>query len=535
MNLGSSKMVKKVLLVIFQSILSTCLLLLLLEGAFLFLGFPQGASDFIERTILQKKLEFRKPSGQYRLFVYGESTVHGGGYAPFSSPVRWLEVYLQDFLPGRDIEVVNFGRLGEGSAFIAQAFRDTLQYKPDLAIFYFGHNTFIPENRKEFVESSEAEFGNRLKQWLRKSRFFSFLIRETIKLKIKIHSQKINDTMGDGKIETVNDPFDLEKGAIAVPGSTSYLENIQFFKANIEKIIKLGKENRVPVLFMKPVSNLKDYPPNLSRHLKSLSTQDLGLWNQFYQKGREAMDQKNDLNAFDFFEKAWTIDSSYADLAFRLGQLYFQKGAIEKARFFFEKARDNDAIIRRAHRDILKVFDDLADRKQIYYWDTEKALISKTPGGILGWPTIEDNVHFSAEGHALVGRALAEEIAKSNWIAPRSDWRFDREQSLASINKELGITRETVFRNYCSVYSYLGRRYDERLIFAQKAMNLFPEEPIALRQLAWAYWLLGEKGKAMRVYSHLGKKDPAALRAVFLARPEVKQAYNAFVARSANF
>jgi len=519
--------VKKILPCIFQSLASTCLLLLFLEGAFWGLGFPQGASDFIERAILQQNLEFRKPPGQYRIFVYGESTVHGAGYAPTSSPVKWLDAYLKDFLPGRDIKVINFGRMGEGSDFIAQAFLDTLQYKPDLAIFYLGHNTFFLTSRVAAIKKSEARVSFRLKRLFCKSRLISAVIRAAIKLKIKRHSKEIQDVMGDPRVETIPQPFERRGENVTVPGSVVYLENIRFFKENIEKIIKAGEQKRIPIIFMKPVCNLKDYPPNLSNHLKALSAAELALWDQLYRRGQEASKKKDDLLAFDLFKKAYAIDPTYADLAFRLGQLYFKMGEIEKARFFFEQARDNDVVIGRAPKDILSIFNNLAKQKRIHFFDTEKVFASKVPGGILGWPVIEDNVHFSIEGHALAGRALADEIAENSWIAPRSEWRFDRERPMAEIENEFGVSAETVLLNYGSIIGFLANRSDMRLEFAQKASALFPEHPMALRQLAWSYWLLGEKDKSLGIYERLGKNAPKVLEAVFLAQPEIKQAYEA--------
>lgn len=523
-------MLKKILFYIFTSLVSTLLLLLLLEGALFTFGFPQGTSDFIERANLQQNLTYRKPAGQFRVFVYGESTVLGAGYAPTSSPVHWLDAYLKDFLPGRDIKVMNFGRLGEGSDFIVQAFQDTLQYKPDLAIFYLGHNTFYPANRVASVKQREAECSYRLRQWFHKSRLISAVIRETIKLKIKRRAQKTVDIMGDARIETVAYPFGKENENITVPGSPLYQENVRYFEENIKKIINSGKKKRVPVLFMKPVCNLKDYPPNLSHHLKTLSPEELTQWEALYRQGQEASQKKDDLLALDLFEKAHAIDPTYADLSFRLGRLYFQKGEIEKALSFFEQARDQDVVIRRANRDILRVLGDLAPQEGTYYLDTEKVFLPKTPGGISGEPLLEDNVHFSIEGHALAGRAMADEIARNHWIAPRSEWQFNRERPVEEIKRDLGITPRTVFLSYCSVISYLGIRYEERLEFARKAWELFPEDPIALRQLAWGYWLVGDKDKSLDIYRQLGEKDPAALAAVFQAQPEIKQAYEASAA-----
>ena len=527
---NSIEMIKKIFLYVFTTFLSTCLLLLLLEGAFCFLGFPQGASDFIERAIFQQKLEFRKPAGQFRIFVFGESTVHGAGYAPTSSPVKWLDAYLKDFLPGRNIRVINFGRLGEGSADIAQAFIDTLQYQPDLAIFYLGHNAFFLVNRADVTEKKEAKFASRLKKWFHKSRLISAVVRESIKQKIKRHDKETQDVMGDPRVETIPEPFKQGSPKITLPGSPLFLENIRFFKANIEKIIEAGKKNKVPVLFMKPVCNLKDYPPNLSSHLKALSAEELKQWEHLYQQGQEAATKKDDLQALDYFEKAFAIDPTYADLSFRLGQLYFQNGALGKARSFFVQARDNDVVIGRAPKGILTIFDDLAKQGKIHYFDTEKVFASKVPGGILGWPIIEDNVHFSIEGHALAGRALAEEIARNVWIEPRSAWRFDRERPMAEIKKEFGVSDETILVNYCSIIGFLANRPDMRLEFAQRAWDLFPEHPLAQRELAWSYWLQGDKDRAIDIYRHLRKTDPIALEAVFRTQPEIKQAFESSVA-----
>jgi len=507
--------------------LSAGVLFLLLEGACYLMGLSQGTGDYIERVILQQNLTLRKPAGQYRIFVYGESTIHGAGYAPVSSPVKWLEAYLRDFLPDRNLKVVNFGRLGEESDFIAQSFLDTLQYRPDLVIFYMGHNTFYADNRADFVQKRESQFVNRLRKLLRKSRLVSAFVRESIKLKIRRHALRDADVMGGTAIEYYGDPLKEGDERITVPGSPVYLENIAFFRANVEKILRAGAKASVPLLFMKPVCNLKDYPPDFSVHIKDLDPKDLEAWNRLYENGKKAAADHNEPQAIGFFEEALKTDPVHADLNFRLGQLYFQQGEIDRAREAFENARDHDAVIRRAPKDILEALAELTSRDSVPYFLTEKALLSRAPGAILGWPLIEDNVHFSIEGQALVGRALAYEIAKNGWIAPRQDWQFDRERPMGEIEKEFGITPRTVFLNYGSVIGYLGPRYEERLLFSKRAYGLFPEDPIALRQLAWSYWLVERKEDALSVYEKLGQKDPEVLKAVFAVRPEIRQAYEA--------
>ena len=57
--------------------------------------------------------------------------------------------------------------------------------------------------------------------------------------------------------------------------------------------------------------------------------------------------------------------------------------------------------------------------------DTEKALSDEILNGILGFPVIEDNVHFSVRGQYRLGLQLALEMAEHNWIAPKAEWRFE--------------------------------------------------------------------------------------------------------------
>ena len=66
----------------------------MLEGLARLTGQPPGASRFAERIIIKQHLTLKKPKGEFRIFAFGESTMHGAHYAPVSSPAQWLEKYL---------------------------------------------------------------------------------------------------------------------------------------------------------------------------------------------------------------------------------------------------------------------------------------------------------------------------------------------------------------------------------------------------------------------------------------------------------
>jgi tetratricopeptide (TPR) repeat protein len=196
-----------------------------------------------------------------------------------------------------------------------------------------------------------------------------------------------------------------------------------------------------------------------------------------------------------------------------------------KARDMFEQARDNDTVICRATKDIVQVLKDLQQTQNLELVDTEKILISEAPGGILGEPIIQDNVHFSLRGHSRTGRALADEIAKRNWIEPLEKWQFNRERPYEEILRELAVTPDVLLNAYLHIVAYYNiTRYENRLRYSQKALKINPRHPRALRHLAWTYWTAGKKEKAGQVYQKLAQVDPGQLAEVLLQNPDLKKA-----------
>ncbi len=516
-------MIKKITVSVLQALLATVVLLLVLEAGCRILGMPRGASRFTEAVIIRNHLSASKPAGEFRVFLYGESSIHGSHYWPFSNPARWLEVYLHDFLPGKNIKVVNFGRMGQGSFRTSEAVRATLDYKPDLTIFYMGHNTFLPGDRKKEVLAKENKSSAFWRRQLQESRFFSLIYRFAIAQRIKSKKDAEEEDSIEYKV-IESDPWGFGPENIFPNNSEAYRENIEFFKQNLEKITELVSSRGIALIFCKPAGNLKDFSPFVSLHLKPLSPEDETRFSEAYEQGKKAQASGLVSDAVTFFERAYAIDTTYADLNFQLATLYFRQGELEKAKKLFEEARDFDGIKVRATADSLELFDQMRE-KGITVVDTEKAVISEAPGGILGEPVIEDNVHLSIKGHALLGRALAQTIAEKNWIAPLSEWHFDQERSFDVIAKELGVDDELLFSADLKMVSYFGSRYDNRIRFAEKALAIHPDDPKALRHLAWSYWLKGDSADALDVYRKLSGKNPEALTEVFGNKPEIKKAF----------
>lgn len=513
----------KFLVGVFQGLLSTLILFIVLEGVCLVVGLPKGASRFTETTILRNNLKLRKAPGEFRIFAYGESTMHGSHYWPVSSPARWLDESLKDFLPGKKIRVVNFARMGRSLDFIHSTVKDTLQYKPDLAIFYAGHNAFLPGNYNDMMLERETKPSARLKELIHESRFISAVYRFVIALKLRKDHWFVEDKIEFETIETP--PMGFVPTDFSPKNSKRYTETLAAYEGYLSKITRRLEKENIPVIFFKPVGNLKDFTPAGSIHQKTLTPEQTGEWEKAYQAGLGAQKLGDSEAALGFYKQAYKIDPTYADLPYRMGQIYFKKGELVLAKKFFEEARDTDAMPVRAPRDILNLFESFQKSGKIrWLLDTEKLLASEAPGGILGEPVVEDNVHFSIKGHSILGRALADEIAAQGWIAPRSEWKFENEKPFEEVSRRIGVTDELLFSAFLKCANYFGSRYEMRLNYAQKAALIKPDDINGMRQLAWTYWLKGDKGKAMEVYEQLRQKSPEVLRGILKANPDIQKA-----------
>lgn len=505
-----------------SALLGTVVVFLALEAACFVAAVPYGASHFAEKIIIAENLSPKKPAGEFRIFTYGESTMQGSQYAPRSSPARWLQAYLKDFLPDKKIRVVNFARMGQGSDFTADTFLQTLQYKPDVAVFYLGHNDFLDQNRYYEIKAEKAGFQYFMRRLVMKSRVISQASRWVLERRLKRKADRSEDRIEFDTIETSPRSIGPENKNIRT--EPSYWSNIEFLRQNLLRILDEARQNHVKVIFYKPVCNLKDFAPWFSVHIKHLAPEPLETWTRLFEEGKNKQTQSDFTGAMDLFRQASVIDDTYAELSYRMGEICFKTGDLAAAKRYFEEARDNDAIIFRANKDVLAVFDELEKEREFPYIDTEKSIISEAPGGILGEPIIEDNVHFSIKGQSLVAKAASREIADRGWIAPRAEWKFERERSLEEISKEFGIDAPFLVASYLKLVSYFGSRFENRVRFAQKALELEPANPRALRHLAWTYWLMGDRNKAIEIYQKLKQLEPGSLEEVFKAQPEIKKA-----------
>ena len=496
---------------------------------------PPGAYSFLERRFIEEKLTAKKGPDEIRIFLFGESTMHGCNLYPKSTIKKWMDMYLEKIIGEKNaqaVKIFNFGRLGEDSDFMVNAFAQTLPYKPDIVVFYSAHNDFgLVDHRNRVVHG--IPFSEKIdiffSELIRKSSFISFFNRLHVRSRLLRHRQKDKKNKyseGFKYIEIDRSFSDKKKGLIDTE-SDSFGKIINKWKKNIYKIIELGQKNKIPVIFFEGVANFKDFGPSSSVHRKGIAEEWLDAWKELDRRADKSFSVGRYDQASQFYNECLGLDDQFAKTYYCLGQCYENLGYYEKANKYYKLSNDYDRFPARGHSFVNQFYEDILSRglSGIYVIQTQELFEENAFNGIVDAAFISDPVHPTIKGQSLMASAILE-IMYDKKLLPQDivwDWN-NMPDSYLELYDNLGIDREFLFFYYFNKAKYLSPRYyDAAIRCAEKALEIDPNSLSAQRLLAWVFWVKGDKDKALIKYEELYKKAPAVMEKVFLKYPEIKQ------------
>jgi tetratricopeptide (TPR) repeat protein len=502
-----------------------------LEGIFHFISVP-GASDFIERCVIEQGLELKKNPGEYRIFLFGESTMHGHHLFPKSTIKKWVELYLENLL-GKEkagqVTVINFGRLGEDSRFMLESFVETFVYQPDLVVFYTVHNDFIQlEHRQRLLTSLkfQARMAIWFKSFSKQSRFISFMRRLSVRGKMIRNAQKdarrvIEDEFYD---ETQQKKYDSQKDFL-VPGSSDFKRVYENWSSNITAIIGETSQRDVKAVFYNGVSRRQNFPPFLSVHEESLSKEVIEKWQEIIEKAESNLQKGNSEEAKRLFSEALALDTNYAKTYYQLAEAHERLGNYDQAYELYVLADDHDYFPVRAPSAVNQFYAQLAQKSSLgaYILDVDRVFREYSPHGLVGEELILDQIHPTLEGQALMAKELVKLIYEKEMICPKSEWQWDQLQDGEVLSQKLELDQEFEFKVFLSSANYVGSYHQKAVEFLMKALQIKPNSIAARSHLAWRYWQLQEKGKSIELYQKLFEEAPGQINAFLARHPEFQE------------
>jgi len=377
------------------------------------------------REIRQSRLKFfaaesfaaGKPAGTFRIFCLGGSTVQGRPFSKDSSFTAFLELGLQASDPGRDWEVINCGGISYASYRLVPILAECLQYEPDLIILCTGHNEFLEDRTYGHIRDLVPFVSGPMESL---SRFRSVHLYRGLLQSLPGRPQLQPETQLGSEVDA---RLDYRGGLAAYVRDDVWRDGVmRHFEFNVNRLLQMADESRIPVLLIQPPSNLADTPPFKS--LPGTGTDVLQLEQHCRLVETAQRLQKTDpYGAVAAFEDSMRIDNRQAAVHYQLGRLLESLGENDRARNAFVLARDNDICPLRILSPMEVSLKSAAHNWGVPLVDVQTLLASRTDTGIPGNAWLLDHVHPSIDGHEQIALALIQTMAAEQIAVPAADWK----------------------------------------------------------------------------------------------------------------
>lgn len=381
------------------------------------------------RTAPDRLLYFRedrfavqKPAGEFRIFVFGGSTVQGHPFSLETSFPTFLQLSLQTTRPDRPWKVVNCGGVSYASYRLLPIVAECLNYEPDLFVFCSGQNEFL----EDVTYASQKNTAPLLAPlWAVARHLQSFKAATEL-----VNGWNSKSPDSDNAASTrpllpteVHTRLDQPEGLRLFHRDDTHAGEVAaHYGNNVSRLIQLCRRRSLPLLIIQPPVNLSDCPPFKSEFsAKTTSKQQFAIREQLREAARLAA--IDPAAAAQLAEAAAGSDPRFALAWYELGQLQLTAGNHAAAAAAFQKALDEDVCPLRMTSTLQQTLRDTVLRKHADFLDAHAILAARCKGGIVGEQALVDHVHPSFRGHEDIAIAIAEWMQNMNLLQPANpDW-----------------------------------------------------------------------------------------------------------------
>jgi tetratricopeptide (TPR) repeat protein len=405
-----------------------------------------------KRFFAEDSFDVKKSPVEFRIFVFGGSTVQGNPFSVPTSFPTYLQTALETLHPGKKWTVVNCGGVSYASYRLVPIMQECLNYDPNLYIFCGGHNEFLEDVSYGDIRDLPRPLLDSISllERLRSYRVFRRMLNEVSGRNSRITAQQVPLPILTDDVDAL---LDHEGGfEVYVRDDNHAAAVTRHFQLNLHRMAELCRNARLPLLLIRPPSNLGDCPPFKSQFSDGLSADQRQAIQNLLIRSQEIA-AKDLTAAIALAEEAVSLDPRFAAAWYELGQLQSAAGRFSDAQESFVRARDQDICPLRMTSDLEAVMRSTALKLSLPLIDAHVLLQSRCPDGIVGENVLVDHVHPSFRGHEDIAEAIAEWMISAGLAEEsRSLWRPE--------------FRQTCRRNLQSLdnlYFHRGQRHLENL------------------------------------------------------------------------
>ena len=303
-----------------------------------------------------------KPTNTFRIFIVGESAAKGYPQPRNLASSAFLQVMLQDAWPERRVEVINLGTVAVASYPVLGIMTEALKFNPDLIIIETGHNEFFGA----YGVASTSRAGSQ--PWMLATTRF-------------LHSLAI--VQGLEKLLRPKKQPDMQHTLMESMAGQNYIAPDDWRRAaaannlhhNVAAMIERCQARGVPMLVCTLPSSESNLAPIGPDSSNSPASEKAGV----------------------HFLQARTLAA---------------EGKSAEALAEFVKARDLDTMPWRATSAEQAAILRAARERGAPVCDLVTAFRQASPGGTIGWELMDDHVHPTLRGQALMAETFVNSMTK---------------------------------------------------------------------------------------------------------------------------
>ncbi len=354
------------------------------------------------RWFNEQKFRAGKEPDTFRIFTLGGSTTYGRPYMDATSFSNWLRKLLSRVPQSKmRYEVINAGGISYASYRVVKILEELLDYEPDLVVVYTGHNEFLEARTYgSLLDQPSAVFKSR--ELLSRLKIYTLLSSyyQQIKGKSETGSRAATNMLSP-EVQTI---LDRSAGLDYYKRDTLFSRGVfQHFYYNIARMKHLCRQAGVPVIFLEPVDNIKDFSPFKSEGRADLNSQTRERLYNTLSEGLRFFAEGKYSEGIERLTEAVSIDSLNADYFYFLGRSYLETGDTTAAGNYLLRARELDVCPLRAQMEIHRILrQQTVGSEDPDMLDLPGLFSQLSPGGLVGEEMLIDHIHPFPEGNLRI-------------------------------------------------------------------------------------------------------------------------------------
>jgi tetratricopeptide (TPR) repeat protein len=193
------------------------------------------------------------------------------------------------------------------------------------------------------------------------------------------------------------------------------------YEANLGAMVDIALTAKARLLFVTPLSNLRDFAPFKSGNRGDLTPEQLRERNEAYGRGLSLAKAGLTGDAVKAFDAAATIDDRHAELMFRRGQALLALGRDEAAAASLVRAREEDICPLRALSATTETMRRVAEARGVPLLDFKPRAAGRADHKIPGEEFLADHVHLQMPASRTLALYILDWLASEKIVTLATD------------------------------------------------------------------------------------------------------------------